>query len=52
MHANVIGAVLNDVDFDKSANKNYYYAGYGYMRDDEKESGKGRRKSAERKIAL
>ena len=52
VHANVIGAVLNDVDFDRSANKGYYYAGYGYALTDEKESRKSRRKTSERKIAL
>jgi capsular exopolysaccharide synthesis family protein len=52
VHANVIGAVLNDVDLDRSANKDYYYAGYHYAEADEKESRKTRRKTADRKIAL
>ena len=54
VHANLIGAVLNDVDFSRSANKDYYYAGYDYTRGDEAEKGtkKSRRKPSERKIAL
>lgn len=52
IHANVIGAVLNDVDFSRSANKDYYYAGYDYTRGDEKEPRKSRRKTSDRKIAL
>jgi Mrp family chromosome partitioning ATPase len=52
VHANVIGAVLNDVDFDRSANKGYYYAGYGYTTGDEKGSRKSSRKGGDRKIAL
>jgi polysaccharide biosynthesis transport protein len=50
--ANVIGAVLNNVDLSRSANKDYYYAGYYYTREDEKAPRKSRRKSSERKIAL
>jgi len=51
VHANVIGAVLNAVDFDRAAYKGYY-VGY-YSERDEQKPGKGTsRKGGERKIAL
>ena len=30
----IVGAVLNNVDFDRAYHKDYYYAGYYYAEDD------------------
>ncbi len=31
----IAGAVLNNVDFDRAYDKDYYYAGYYYYTDDQ-----------------
>ncbi len=52
VHANVIGAVLNDVDFEKTGNKDYYYAGYDYTRGLDRTPRRSKRAGGDRKIAL
>lgn len=49
--ANLAGVVLNKVDMDRSHNKDYYYAGYYYEEDGEKEK-RFRRKSVEKKAQV
>jgi len=34
IHTPIVGAVLNNVDFDRAYHKDYYYAGYYYAEDD------------------
>jgi capsular exopolysaccharide synthesis family protein len=49
---NLVGAVLNNVDIDRAAHKDYYLAGYYYYTEDE-EAGTGRRKKkVEKKVQV
>jgi polysaccharide biosynthesis transport protein len=46
VNGNVVGAVLNNVDLDRSHYKDYYYVGYYYYGEDREKKGRRRRSKA------
>jgi hypothetical protein len=46
VNGNVVGAVLNNVDLDRSHYKDYYYVGYYYYGEDKEKKGRRRRSGA------